>query len=260
MKKFLAVLIVLSLASMANAGIVLLVGGEGNPEEITIAPSDELVLGIRVEGTVPEGDAAIDTATGLPTDGSTMLGGGDFQIVVRDASSGGVLDGSGVGFPQATTKVGSVQAAVLQKQTNRTSPSTVFWPDARPAIWSVLPQTLTDLPDDYIMTVGNLGEFNAVGQFTLMDELLFHCEEPGDVYVDLIAYSDIIVWDFDIGVTYSYYTAGTTYFYYGITGYTTSTIIEEGTIIDTILIHQVPEPATLALLGLGGLFLRRRKK
>jgi hypothetical protein len=28
---------------------------------------------------------------------------------------------------------------------------------------------------------------------------------------------------------------------------------------DTIIIHQIPEPATLALLGLGGLFLRRRK-
>ena len=29
--------------------------------------------------------------------------------------------------------------------------------------------------------------------------------------------------------------------------------------IDSIVIHQIPEPATLMLLGLGGLFLRRRK-
>jgi hypothetical protein len=28
---------------------------------------------------------------------------------------------------------------------------------------------------------------------------------------------------------------------------------------DTIIIHQIPEPMTIALLGLGGLFLRRRK-
>ena len=30
-------------------------------------------------------------------------------------------------------------------------------------------------------------------------------------------------------------------------------------ILDTITIHQIPEPITIALLGLGGLFLRRRK-
>ena len=30
-------------------------------------------------------------------------------------------------------------------------------------------------------------------------------------------------------------------------------------VIDTVTIHQIPEPMTMALLGLGGLFLRRRK-
>ena len=29
--------------------------------------------------------------------------------------------------------------------------------------------------------------------------------------------------------------------------------------VDSVMIHQVPEPITIALLGLGGLFLRRRK-
>ena len=32
-----------------------------------------------------------------------------------------------------------------------------------------------------------------------------------------------------------------------------------GTVMDTQVIHQIPEPITFALLGLGGLFLRRRK-
>jgi hypothetical protein len=30
-------------------------------------------------------------------------------------------------------------------------------------------------------------------------------------------------------------------------------------IVDTLIIHQIPEPMTMVLLGLGGLFLRRRK-
>lgn len=33
-----------------------------------------------------------------------------------------------------------------------------------------------------------------------------------------------------------------------------------GDLIDTLTIHQIPEPMTLALLGLGGLFVLRRRK
>jgi hypothetical protein len=54
-------------------------------------------------------------------------------------------------------------------------------------------------------------------------DVVFHCLAEGDVFIHL-------------------YDAGGT------------------TIEDSILIHQVPEPATIALLGLGSLFLLRRRK
>ena len=55
----------------------------------------------------------------------------------------------------------------------------------------------------------------------VLDAKEFHCTEVGDVVVHLL----------DDGMQ----------------------------IVDSIVIHQIPEPMTIALLGLGGLFLRRRK-
>ena len=58
-----------------------------------------------------------------------------------------------------------------------------------------------------------------------IDEILFHCEGLGDATVQLWASPDY--------VSYA--------------------------MVDSVVIPQVPEPFTMALLGLGGLFLRRRK-
>jgi hypothetical protein len=57
----------------------------------------------------------------------------------------------------------------------------------------------------------------------IYDEINFHCEAPGDAIVKLYV-GDWVTW----------------------------------TLADSVVIHQ-PEPMTVALLGLGGLFLRRRK-
>ena len=70
------------------------------------------------------------------------------------------------------------------------------------------------------------------GPSVLMTELYIHCLGPGDVLLEIIAQ------------------AGTT-----ING----EAIDPGTVIHALTIHQVPEPATTALLGLGGLLLRRKK-
>ena len=257
MKKFLVLLIVLSLASMANAGIVLTVDGSAADDsyDILAVPSGTLSLGILVEGTSPAGDTTMNQGTGMPTDGSTAIAGGDFKIQIRDASTNGVLATSGMTLGSATA-----EGSRLNKLANRTSPSTVFFADARPVTFSIVPQTSSASATEYLMTLGNLGDFNAVGAYTLLDDLEFHCEGAGDVYIDLIAGSNIITWDFEIGATYTYVASTYTLYYYNITGYTSNAFITEGTLIDSILVSQIPEPATLALLGLGGLFLRRRKK
>jgi hypothetical protein len=60
---------------------------------------------------------------------------------------------------------------------------------------------------------------------TLFSEIDFHCEAIGDTTLTIYSHD----W-----------------------GTTTGTLSE-------VVIHQIPEPITLSLLGLGGLFLRRRK-
>jgi hypothetical protein len=58
----------------------------------------------------------------------------------------------------------------------------------------------------------------------LFGEAVFHCDAPGDVTIAIVDYAG-----------------------------------EELLVRDTLVITQLPEPMTMVLLGLGGLFLRRRK-
>jgi len=60
----------------------------------------------------------------------------------------------------------------------------------------------------------------------IFDDIIFHCERaPNDVVIRLLSTQDWM----------------------------------NANIEDTAIIHQIPEPATMLLLGLGGLLLRRRK-
>jgi hypothetical protein len=61
---------------------------------------------------------------------------------------------------------------------------------------------------------------------TIIDLMTLHCNGPGDVVIQLLGSQDYI----------------------------------ENTVLATLIVHQlIPEPITMGLLGLGGLFLRRRK-
>ena len=84
---------------------------------------------------------------------------------------------------------------------------------------------------------GNFANANTDHRW-VMDGLIFHCEEPTDVTIYLYA-----------GV------GGLDYYPDGLG----AEDIQEGTLLDYIIVHQIPEPMTIALLSLGGLFLRRRK-
>jgi hypothetical protein len=89
----------------------------------------------------------------------------------------------------------------------------------------------------YTPTVGDEGPWMSVALTTLpsiaagttiFDDIVFHCErEPTETVVEL--------WFHAFNP-------------------------DQAVLVDTLLIHQIPEPMTVGLLGLGGLFLLRRRK
>ena len=72
----------------------------------------------------------------------------------------------------------------------------------------------------------------------LVNGIMFHCDGKGTVTIKIVNV--------------------------GSTGYTENFVFhpsyELDEVIDTLVIHQTPEPTTIALLGLGGLLLRRRRR
>jgi hypothetical protein len=92
------------------------------------------------------------------------------------------------------------------------------------AVADGFPGLLADEDGPYGAIAGSpAGEVAPAG--TYIDGFLFHCEAIGDATIRLITTPDFENW----------------------------------AVADMVTIHQIPEPATMLLLGLGGLFLRRRK-
>ncbi len=84
---------------------------------------------------------------------------------------------------------------------------------------------------------GNIMSGDHSGPEVQVDNLILHCLEDTDLVLEVI-YSGTTKID---GV--SYFPAEW-----------------DGTVLHTLIIHQIPEPATIVLLGLGGLLLRKRRK
>ena len=175
MRKLLILTVVLGMASMANAGLSLVVGGVESGATITIAPTDSIWIGIYDD----TGGTQLDAAIAIALDGAVPEAGGSW-----------------------------------------TSGNNVYSPPAIPGAYNS-PWGPTPYGDVWFL-VGSLPITNMPG-IGLLADYEFHCD---------ILYDDVVI----------------------------NLMADDlSTVLDTLTIHQIPEPMTMALLGLGGLFLRRRK-
>ena len=187
---------------------------------------------LSVDGAPAPGAITLDASEYITLDitvGDGYFSGGDLLISLSNAQ--GALDDAAITFIDP----------VLTHQYFAMPPPGAWYDYEAPweYAWNVAASTSTSV----YMTGGNL-YWNTVGPYKLMDGLVFHCEETTDVIITLSAASDLV------------------YYVQDEVGTTTEiiTLYEEGTIIDSIYVTQIPEPMTVVLLGLGSLFLLRRRK
>jgi len=195
MKKLLVLALVLSMASLASAGLQLSVNGNtAQTAPIILLPSDELVLDIHGDG-----------ADSNPTPYILVIGPGAINggTIVYDPGS------SLAAYWDAEAKAAENGFATVAE----------YLADfgANQGVVGLTDLAVAEIVSDKGVPPATIG--------LLADLIIFHCEGPGEVLIRLVG------WD-DTGAMFDY---------------------------DTLTITQVPEPMTMALLGLGGLFLRRRK-
>ena len=183
MRKLLILTMVLGMASMASAGLSLVVSLDGGQtfddyadSALSIVVGDTVIIG--VDNTYTTGLGFFKTYVAVDNPGTT--------------ATGGAWTGTGTYVTPPGAPGGNI--------------SYLGWSSLYGDSWVLNNSEPTTTP----IGQGISGEFE------------FICTDEGDV--------DLMIYDFTSFVEY-----------------------------DRITIHQIPEPITMALLGLGGLFLRRRK-
>lgn len=193
MKKLFVLMLVVSLASVASAGLKISVDGVVDPmdTEITLKEGQTAVIDIWGDGATASPHAPWLFVSGPGSiNGSDMVYTGSLALY-QDAESAA-----------ADAGMGEDVAGFIEMMAGAVG--------------------LADVRDLSFITLADGAVPPAALDGTLVDGIIFKCEGLGDVTLTLLA-EDL------------------------------------ATVLDTQVIHQIPEPMTLALLGLGGLFLRRRK-
>jgi len=146
MKKLLALVLILGMASMASAALQISVGGNQEPvdSEITIAPSDELILDIW-------------------TDAAITPGGNATWALTVDTTKGDISGG--------TALLGSPYILIVQGETENFA--SVIPPTGEEGVWGSL------LNGDFV------GGSSIPAGTTLFDDFLFHCVGEGDAVINL---------------------------------------------------------------------------
>lgn len=116
------------------------------------------------------------------------------------------------------------------------------WPEG---YWNMDFSNVTIIDDPSVGGVGNAlmdltaSDIGVIGGGIVLDHFLMHCDEPGDVILYLV----------ENGNTQAGFSTEVYDDIYPLEGYGPG-----------VTVHQIPEPMTLTLLGLGGLVLLRKKK
>lgn len=225
MKKVLALILILGMASLANATVI-----------------DVVALG---PGSLGHAGTSLD-----PLEPSETI---EIAIVLNHNPYAGWTSYDGYALSSMDLDLHVSGPGTLAPGTTNKSGDPLWQYDSGFSAFAVVDPAGADNPPyaeignglDQILGVAS-PPIKGVGAPTvLMWDLILHCDDWGPVTIDLTMN----------GLTeYAAYTdASGNNPYPG--GWLT---MEEGDLGD-LVIHQIPEPMTIALLGLGGLFLRRRK-